>query len=607
MHFQLLPLLLVLLLTACDGNTQKDELTLADPNSGSETDGDIGGGDNGGGDNGGGDNGGVTEPEEFCVEKFSPAKNATVANSSANFIFYELFPNTHVFNVSNGQSTELSPSNFSDAIPYQLVSGSDLSSWRQQNSGFWLDQDQLLFANTLTGELEQVSNTDLSEDTICKATQVNPSLTQVAELHVRLDSKSLNNNCGSYFKVDLSLSASDEPTPLPSYDSHAGIKIFNAAGTWLGSLQRSQKSEAEAVPVLSFLRTDMCSENAINLVDFINSNDTWSAQQYDDGSLLLRIGMKVYYLSLTETVDFVLQQNSFTLPEPVITLASFEDDDLLAIRGDYLYFTNLASASLFTYKISTSELSNAQSIFSALELPVNQLTAFKKRVIDDQSLWLEVMYSKEVDSLNDAGEVVLDGDNNPIKVTEYWHRFKRWDLISQAWDEPVQLDYQARSQASETLWHVIDGKAYVKVNSANSLFLKDKLEEDPVADYLLQENTSPIATEKIWHFLQIDAPYARGDNAVLSVDYSDAEGAISLELFKENSTSIDFTGFNAKALTISHGVLQGDYLTINYSACTTDCSDGNLTYSADALDISDGTLRTLDSEIIQLEAPNPAP
>jgi hypothetical protein len=50
MHFQLLPLLLVLLLTACDGNTQKDELTLADPNSGSETDGDT------------------MKPEEFCVD-----------------------------------------------------------------------------------------------------------------------------------------------------------------------------------------------------------------------------------------------------------------------------------------------------------------------------------------------------------------------------------------------------------------------------------------------------------------------------------------------------------------------------------------------------------
>ena len=528
-------------------------------------------------------------------------------NSSANFIFYELHPNTHAFNVSNGQSTDLSPSNFKDATPYQLVSGSNLSSWRQQNSGFWLDQDQLFFANTLTGQLEQVSNVDLSVDTICKATQVNPSLTQMVELHVRLDNKLSNNNCGSYYKVDLSLSATDESIPLPNYDSHMGIKIYNEAGTWLGSLQRSQKSDAEAVPVLSFLRTDMCSENVLNLVDFINSGDTWSAQQYDDGSLLLRVGMKVYYLSLADTVDFVLQQNSFTLPEPIITLTSFDDDDLLAIRDDYLYFTNLASASLLTYKISTAELSSAQSIFSALELPVKQLTTFKKRVIDDQSLWLEIMYSTEVDSLNSAGEVILDGDNNPIKETEYWHRFKRWDLAGQAWDEAAQLDYQARSQASDTLWHVIDGKAYVKVNSDNSLFLKDELEDGPVADYLLQENTSPLATEKIWHFLQLNAPYGRGDNAVLSVDYSDAAGAISLELTKDDGTSIEFSGFDVKAFTISLGLLQGDYLPIDYSSCTTDCNDGNLTYSVDALNISDGTLRALDSKVIQLEAPNPAP
>jgi hypothetical protein len=124
-------------------------------------------------------------------------------------------------------------------------------------------------------------------------------------------------------------------------------------------------------------------------------------------------------------------------------------------------------------------------------MPDKQLMTIKKLVVDDQSLWLEIMYSTEVDSLNDAGAVILDGDNNPIKESEYWHRFKRWDLT---------------------------GQAYVKVNSDNSLFFKDELEESPVADYLLQENTSLLATEKIWHFLQIDAPYGRGDNAVLSVD-----------------------------------------------------------------------------------------
>jgi hypothetical protein len=47
----------------------------------------------------------------------------------------------------------------------------------------------------------------------------------MAELHARLDSK-LNNNCGSYFKVSLSLSASDDSTPLPSYDSHQGLKFI---------------------------------------------------------------------------------------------------------------------------------------------------------------------------------------------------------------------------------------------------------------------------------------------------------------------------------------------------------------------------------------------
>ena len=95
------------------------------------------------------------------------------------------------------------------------------------------------------------------------------------------------------------------------------------------------------------------------------------------------------------------------------------------------------------------------------------------------------MYSKEVDSLNGAGEVILDGDNNPITETEFWHSFKRWDLAGQAWDEAAQLDYQARTQASETLWHVIDGKAYVKVNSARNTICCRRLRE---IMYLRNEN-----------------------------------------------------------------------------------------------------------------------
>jgi hypothetical protein len=81
--------------------------------------------------------------------------------------------------------------------------------------------------------------------------------------------------------------------------------------------------------------------------------------------------MQVYHLSLADTVAFVLQQNSYTLPEPLITLASFDDDDLLVIHGDYVYFTNLASANLFTYKISTTDLSGPQSIFNVSKCPIS--------------------------------------------------------------------------------------------------------------------------------------------------------------------------------------------------------------------------------------------
>ncbi len=492
----------------------------------------------------------------------------------------------------------MAPSSFTDITPYQYISGSDLTSWRLQNSGFWLTADKVQFANTLTGTLDQVSNADLTGHQVCETLQQQPSLSNMAELNLQIESNLAGRNCDVDMKVDLSLTVEDDMNLLPSFAMNQGIAIYDTTGNWLGNLQSSQKSETELVPVLSLLRPSLCAANTINLVDFVNATDTWSAQQYEDGSLLLRIANKVYHLSSAETLNFVLQQNDYALPEtPLYTFPSFSDEDWLIMKGDYLYYSQQQSASLFSYKISSKVLSLAQPFLNDVVAPESSETfsGFKKLAVDDESLWVEGMFTIAVDLLDDAGDPVLDADGANVKTTQYWHRFKRLDLVTQAWDEVAALDHLAESQSSRSLWYSINNKAYVKIRESNTLLFRRSQPIGYVADHLLTPNTAPLAVEKIWHFLQLEAHYNEDDNAVLAVDYSDVSGAITLELMRDSGVITNFADYSSDAFSFNMGILQGDYLPVTEISCTTDCLDSSLTYKVNALNTADGSVLNLDS------------
>ncbi len=408
----------------------------------------------------------------------------------------------------------------------------------------------------------------------------------MAELNLQIESNLAGKNCDVNRKVDLSLTVEDDMNLLPNFALNKGSAIYDTAGNWLGNLQSSQKSETELVPVLSFLRPSLCAGNTINLVDFVNVTDTWSAQQYADGSLLLRIGNKVYHLSALDTLNFVLQQNDYVLPEaPLYTLPSFSNEDWLMMAGDYLYYTQHQTASLFSYKISSQVLSAAQPFLQQNEEaePSETFLGFRKLVVDDSSLWVEGMFAIEVDTLDGAGE----------QSTQYWHRFKRWDHVSQVWDDVAALDFVADSQSSRSLWYSINNQVYVKIRENNTLWIKHFVTSDYVADHLLMPNTAPLATDKIWHFLQLDAHFNEDNNAVLAVDFSDASGAITVELIRDSGVTTNFVDYMSNASLFSTGILQGGYLPVTEISCTTDCLDASLTYKVNALNTADGSVLNL--------------
>ena len=603
MHLHLISLSLIFLLSACQGNTPADELgstpipkdpdstepeptepepTVPEPTVPEPT---------------------VPEPtvdprkdfpEVECALAHSPTKPVMPIASSLDYLFfetveYELFN----YKIDDGATSKLLDSGSNDLspfhakTPYHFITGAGLSNWQSQDRGFLFATDKLIFANPSTGQLDTVSDLDLTNRKVCKINQRHTTFSRMAEFEIQLDIAGRTSSCDINIKVDLSLGESADFNMLPDTSSEESIAIYDAAGNWQGNLKRHIE---EGNLVLAFELTDKCSKTT--LFQFDNNTDTWQAQQQSDGSLLLRLGNKVYLLNVADTIDFVKQQNSFTLPsEPLYTFSSFSDEDWFSVQGDYIYFTDNESDSFYSYHRGTKTLSPAQNFVQTVTAPAPEehFEGFQKIITDDESVWVEVMFYL----IKNAGE-----EN---QETEYWHRFKRWDKVDQAWDQSAQLDHIADSISSETSWRSINNSVYLKVRAANSLLLKKALAaENYIADYFLDADsaTSIVEGNKIWQFFSIDAGFTEKENAVLSIDDTSVDGSIGLEVIRNTGAVTQYSGYDTKALSISIDSSQGDYLIIKDLVCLPACEEGaSIGNGITALNLMDGSDVTIYSDI----------
>lgn len=528
MRFQILTIVFIAFLTACQGNSQPEDLPLVPAPKDTEQV---------GGETGGDPRAGF--PEVACALTSSPSNPVIQPASNLNFLFYRTISNEY-FSYKLDDASHAKKLDAIDSIfaPYQYVTGSDLSDWKSQARGFFLANDKLLFANPTSGQLDQVSSLDLTGRRVCETNQRHTSFLRMPEFNILLDTGASNSSCEVYLKVDLSLGENDSFNILPDEGRQEGISIYDTTGEWQGNIiQRSVDDIFE----LALMRPDMCTVESLFSLE--QNTDTWSAEQQRDGSLLLRLANNVYLLDATNTVDFVLQQNSFDLSAHLIyTFTHFSSTDWFSIQGDYVYFSDSTEDSFYSYKISTPTLSLAQTFLETVADPAAEehFFEFRKLVVDDTSVWVEVMYYIMKD-VSGSGESV-------VQETEYWHRFKRWDIATQAWDDTAQLDHLASSQNSRTTWYSINNQIYLKIREDNDIVSEyDSSAENYVADYLLAPTKTPLATDKIWKFLQVNSQFNEGINAVLVVDVSNADGSISLSITRDDGNITAFPGYANKA------------------------------------------------------------
>jgi hypothetical protein len=579
MYFQLLAIICIIFLTACQGNSQSEELSLSPMSKEVETADD------------GTDDGTDDFPEVECVSAHSPNNPVIQPASNLNYLFYETLDNDFFnYHLTDDSSTKLLDGSnnippYHYITPYQYLTGESLSGWQSQTRGFFLASDKLLFANPISGQLDQVSNLDLTGRRICKATQRHTSFVRMAELDIQLGKP--NSSCDINLKVDLSLGANDDFNILPSLATEQGLAIYNSMGSWQGNLLRRSLNGS---PVLAFVLPDMCS--VTTLFEFEQVTDTWSGIQQADGSLLLRLGNKVFFLEANDALDFVKQKNNYVLPStPELVLTQFTGNDWIVTQGGYIYFTDESNKGFYSHKILDNSLSALQLLADEEAEEPEQFVKFVKMVVDNDSVWIEGMYSIQVDLLNDAGELIRDEKGIALRETEYRHRFLRWDIASQNLDASAQFSHVANTQFDRTVWYSVRDKLYVKTNPGNSLVVQAEVDaEDYHADYLLQKSTSPLKTTKIWQFMQSNNRFGKDINSVLSIDFSGADNnQYQLEFINDTAGNIDLGSISNSLYVSSIDRLQGDYILLANIDCQSDCSDRHYEYQVKAININNNS------------------
>jgi hypothetical protein len=601
MRFYLITLFFTLFLTACDSNSQKEELDFQTPNTEApdpetpetpepetpdpetpdpETP--------------------VTpepetpdpeppvtpepEPEVACINDHSGFINGAALNSTTDYVFFprrgsDLLSSINLQTLATFETDTKSFNSEQRAL--QRVYGDSLANKLSDHNGLWLiEPNRVMFTNTETGQVQQISNLDVKGQKVCEIKQLNPSFDREAEFYINYGPF-----CEQNYKVHLAMSANESAIKLPNNAVRDGISIYDAQASWQGQIhKKTHLGESRLV----FSQPDFCTE--LDLVNLSQENGTWYGIQNPDGRLLLRLEDKVYLLSANETQLFITADSGFSLPEQALfSLDSKVENIELLWNDNFIFYFNKDNpqAKLGVYDLSQKVLLAEQAMYTPMADAGKTFKSLNKWLFDQQSLWLETRY--QVDS---------DG------TVETFSRYNRWDFASKTFDDLAVLDHKIAHSDSFSDWHSVDNRLYVKVKKNNGFYLPFVVAGDK--DYLLAPNSVPQETSDVWYFIKVSATEKQAADSVLALDYSAlASDQLQLRLIKSDGSEQAFPQINRNVGIFQYLAQYGDASVFYELSCTSGCTKDDLVQQQE-LNIllarfSDVSLHTLYSETCTID------
>lgn len=233
----------------------------------------------------------VTETPELevsCVTEHSTDIATSVSNHETNYVFFSSLSCDFLssYSIATGEIVAGNESVNAQARHYQRVVGNTLATQLADNNSQWfVGPNSLHFTNTVTGEIEQISNLDINDQNICSIKQINPSSSREPELYINY-----GDSCDTSSKVHLAMDINASAIQLPNQAVAQGVSLYNTAGSWQGQLHKKTHGDSSR---LVFSQPDYCSEK--DVLSFSETNAAWYAKQANNGGLLLRLEDQFIY------------------------------------------------------------------------------------------------------------------------------------------------------------------------------------------------------------------------------------------------------------------------------------------------------------------------
>lgn len=532
-----------------------------------------------------------TVPEPVCIASHSADEPAIAANSSTHFVFFPSFSNGKLqsFELAASTPSDTLGSGFSTAqTPFSHITGTNLLTKKMINNGQWLlEPRRLLFSDTLAGGVKQISNLDVNGSRVCSIDQVKPSFSRMSEFYINYGS-----SCSLNVKVNLAMSSTDSAVKVPNSAVAKGVSIYDAGANWLGQLH---KVTAQGKAKLVFQKPNYCSQK--KLFDFADDSNSWSAEQYSDGSLLLRIEEKIYYLNPTDVALLVADDSNYNLPDtPLITVSSASQNIWMGKNSKEIYYTNVLldenvpannKVELLVYDIAAQTTASPISLYSAGD-SAKTVIGLDKVVLDENSVWIETRYTTLVSD-----------------VKHYHRRYSRWNngnVGGKGLDAIAQFDYELKVKDQVSKWHSIGNKVYLKVNERTGLF--QAVATNGEQDYLLQAGNAALNAKKVWHFIKQGSMPRKQADSIIAWNYTNhGANQYTAEIIDAN-TSTPFPSITRNIQALAMGA-QYSNLTLFWDlSCTSGCTSADsiaqIEYRVSALKHSDNSINILRHETCQV-------
>ena len=499
-----------------------------------------------------------TPEPRVCITSHSATQPAIKQNSQADFVFFSGFSVNQLqsYDISAESKTATGATGFNNAaFPFQSISGNDLASLQSFNNGELLfESGNIIFTDTLTGETRQISNFDNGGAKVCAVSQIQPSLTRASEFYINYGW-----NCSLNSKVYLAMTDTDAAINIPNSAVAEGTAIYDAQVNWLGQLYTIIEQDKTK---LVLIKPNFCDQNI--LFEFSDNNNSWSAEQFSDGSLLIRLEDQIHYLSAADVLDLVADESSFTWPEEsFITLNSKTADILLEKNSDEIYYVQQVvdgsnetnnKLELYVYDIASKVTSAAISMYSGSDT-LKTFTGLEKLILDDNSLWIESSFRTTVSD-----------------VEHYNRRYSRWDIQTKTLDAVAQFDYELRLESQESEWYSIKNKVYLKANNRTNLL--SALSASGEKDYLLQANSAAVEVEQIWSFIKQGSGLNTLYDGVIALDYTNHEADQYTPVLYAADGSISTFPTIDRDIRLASMITQFDELTLFFDySCISGCGE----------------------------------